>query len=248
MTVHRQFGTELKSALSAGLDVIYPRSCLSCGKDADSEYQHVCWDCLSRTEVIVPPFCRLCGDPVDGMVEHEYTCSACADSRPSFDLGRSAVRYRGPVRTILHLFKYERAVFLSDDLSNFLHAVVATHFRDIPFDAVTCVPLHARRERERTYNQAAVLAQALAGRMSLPCLPDCLIRLRDTPSQTHYSASQRRQNVRRAFGVRHVSWVDGRRFLLVDDVMTTGSTVDECAHVLKKAGAVTVHVITVARG
>jgi ComF family protein len=137
---------------------------------------------------------------------------------------------------------------LSRDLADFLEACWRTHFNGADLDAVTFVPLFPRKQRERTYNQSHLLAAELAPRLRCPLLTRCLRRVRYTATQTHLSMDERAANVRGAFAVSDPDWVAGRNLLLVDDVMTTGATVSECARVLKEAGAGRVYVITVARG
>jgi ComF family protein len=122
------------------------------------------------------------------------------------------------------------------------------HFDSVSLDGVACVPLYPLRERERTYNQAALLADGLADRLGVPRAPGVLRRVRRTLSQTGFDAGARRQNVRGAFVAEHARWLDGRTILLVDDVMTTGATVCECARMLLQGGAHRVYVATVARG
>ena len=114
------------------------------------------------------------------------------------------------------------------------------------FDAISPVPLHATRRREREFNQAAVLAEFLASRTGKPLLP-CLRRTRYTTTQTRLDRQERMENLRGAFSVRHASEVIGRHLLLIDDIFTTGSTVEECSRVLRNAGAASVRVLTVAR-
>lgn len=208
----------------------------------------MCWDCLASAAPIQAPFCGHCGDPVDGAITRGYVCAFCVDRRPAFDRARSAVRYRDAARELLQRFKYSAAVHLVSDLGLLLEACVSVHYRDEPIDAVAWVPLYPARERSRTYNQSALLAGDLARRLHLPMAYRCIERRRDTGTQTTLSARERANNVRGAFAVRHPEWVAGRRFLLVDDVMTTGATVNECARALKAAGAMTVFVVTVARG
>lgn len=236
------------SFVDSVLDLIYPRRCAGCGQPAAGAPRHICWDCRSSFHFITERYCAVCGDPVDGMVEGPFRCSACASHPPHFDLARSAVRYRGPLKVALQAFKYRCAPGLRGDFVPLLEACIGTHYAACPLDAVASVPLHARRARERTYNQSHLLAAELAGRLRLPVAAECLRRTRPTPTQTHLTAAQRRRNVRGAFEVCNRRWVEGRSLLLVDDVMTTGATVDQCAKVLKDAGAARVYVATVARG
>lgn len=209
---------------------------------------HVCWNCRSGLPLIERPYCAHCGDPVEGAITHDYRCAFCVDHAPAFVKARSAVRFRGVVPRLLHRFKYGAATHLAPDLAGWLEACVRAEYPGEPFDAVAFVPLHPPRQRLRTYNQAALLAESLAARLQLPVAAGCLRRLRDTGTQTHLSARERAANVRGAFGARNERWIAGRRFLLVDDVMTTGATLGEVSAVLTAAGAASVHVATVARG
>jgi len=209
---------------------------------------HVCWDCLSALEPVEPPYCAKCGDPVEGDAGVEFFCSSCARNEPPFVSARSAFRYRGPMKSLVQALKYGGMTNLAADMGTMLAGCAAAHFADAGIDSVEGVPLHPRRQRHRTYNQSALLAAGVAGRLGVPLLAGGLVRLRDTASQTFMNMAKRRDNVRGAFAVTDPSWVEGRRILLVDDVMTTGATVSECAGVLEKAGAAGVYVATVARG
>ena len=239
---------ELAALIPTLLDLVYPRECAGCGVTAGREASHFCWDCLAGFEYITDRFCSLCGDPVEGMVEHQFKCSACCDRPPHFDMARSAARYRGQLKQALHRFKYGNATHVSVDLVPLLMGCVRAHYARAPLDAVSYVPLYPRKERERTYNQAALLAGGLARALDLPLLGNALRRVRSPDTQTRLTANERRKNIRGAFTAENPKWLDGRSLLLVDDVMTTGATVDEAAKVLKKGGAHKVYVVTVARG
>ena len=230
------------------LDLLWPRPCEICARPAGEHARYLCWDCLAALPLIEAPHCARCGDPVEGAVTGDYLCSLCVDRRPAFDLARSAVRFRGGVRELLHRFKYGDATHLDRDLAMLLKSCVAACYGSERLDAVAFVPLHAVRERSRTYNQARLLAKRLAQELAVPFAPGCLARVRETGSQTLLSMRQRTLNVEGAFQATAPEWIEGRRFLLVDDVMTTGATVAECSRVLKEAGAARVLVVTVARG
>jgi ComF family protein len=234
--------------LRHALDLLWPRVCEVCGGGVVGLSRYLCWDCLAALPLIQAPFCARCGDPVEGAITRDFICSACVDRPPAFAQARSAVRFRGPVKDVLHRFKYSAATHVSRDLATLLHACVRTHFGRESIDAVTYVPLHPVKERARTYNQARLLAGDLARLMCVPMADGCLARERHTATQTRLSAKERARNVRGAFTARNEGWILGRYFLLVDDVMTTGATVAECSRVLKEAGAAGVRVVTVARG
>ncbi len=230
------------------LDVIFPRSCGSCGNNVAEGHGHICWECRSQFALIAQPFCARCGDPADGDVFHEYTCSRCKREDVFFDRARSALRYYGSVKKAMAQFKYNAYVWLADDLSRYLEACVKVHYGQGCIDAIVSVPLFGRKERERTFNQSSLLARRLAKAIDAPFYGGSVVRTRDTGSQVKLNARQRRTNVLNAFRVVCRERIDGRSILLVDDVMTTGATVNECSKALKQAGAVEVNVITVARG
>ena len=230
------------------LDLVWPRSCELCGRPAGEAARFLCWDCLSALPLVGQPFCVRCGDPVDGAITRDYVCSTCVERAPAFDLARSALRFRGGIKDLLHRFKYSHATYLDRDLAVLMHACVRTNFGGECFDAVAFVPLHRVKERARTYNQARLLAGRLAGLMNVPLAPGCLARERETATQTHLNMHERARNVKGAFSVPHPGWIEGRNILLVDDVMTTGATVNEVAAVLKRAGSGRICVVTVARG
>lgn len=230
------------------LDLLYPRNCVSCGAPSPGSFRYLCWDCYAATARVEPPFCSCCGDPVAGDVQHNYTCFACSRRTPAFDFARSAVRYEGGVGEALRALKYDEAVWLADDLAALLEACVRAEYSRIGFDLVAPVPLWPARRRERGFNQSALLAAALARRLGLPCREKSARRIRSTSTQTGLTAPQRTANVFRAFRPGFFAGLKGRRILLVDDVMTTGATVDACASALKEGGAQAVYAVTVARG
>jgi ComF family protein len=194
------------------------------------------------------PFCVCCGDPVAGDVQHDFTCFACSRKTPHFDLARSAVRYEGAVGEALRTLKYENALWLADDLAALLFACVQAEYSAIEFDLVTSVPLYPARRRARGFNQSALLGVFLARRMNCLYNEKSARRVRPTVTQTGLTASQRTANVTGAFRAGFLARLYNKRILLVDDIMTTGATVNACAAALKRGGAKSVHVITVARG
>lgn len=231
------------------LDLVYPRTCAGCGRASDGDDAHLCWDCLAGLEPVVAPFCSRCGDPVEGVIGHAYECSLCRRHPPGFTLARSAVRYRGAVCDVLQSFKYNGQAHLAVDLARLLQACVNVHFHAVRLDAVAYVPLYPARERARSYNQSRLLATRLARLLGVDLVPPRTVRrLRNTGTQTGLTAAQRRVNVEGAFRVPDPAWLEGRRVLLVDDVMTTGATVSACAEALQACKPAGVYVVTVARG
>lgn len=234
---------------TAALDLLFSKACEGCGASLAGEAGALCWDCQSQVRVVRLPFCERCGDPVPGEVGGPYDCAWCRKTPPAFDWARSAVRFDGVARDCLHRFKYHAGLWLLDDLADWLVALWKTCPADAQTaDGVAAVPLYPRRERERGYNQSALLAERLARRVGIPFRRGLLRRLRPTATQTRLTAAQRVHNVKGVFSAPWPRRVAGARIVLVDDVMTTGATVNECARTLKAAGAEAVMVLTVARG
>jgi ComF family protein len=177
----------------------------------------------------------------------EHICGKCRQTPPRFDSARSAGLYEGAFREIIHAYKYDGLGGLSRDLGNLLDEHFQDRFGNHPIDLITHVPLDRRRYRERGFDQAWLLARSLGRCGGLTARPYVLERIRWEASQSKLTEAQRRANVRGAFAVPKPQEVEGRRVLLVDDVLTTGATADACAKALKAAGAETVHVYTLAR-
>jgi len=243
-----RMGRSIFELVSAGLDIFYPRQCAGCGGIPSGSGMHLCWDCLADSVFIKDPFCSCCGDPVAGAVYHAFECSWCRRTHPEFVMARSAVRYRGTIKKVIAAFKYGKQCNLAVDLGSLLAGCVQAHYSGVVFDGVAYVPLHPRKARERSFNQARLLAADVSRRLNIPVLHSCIKRVRFTSTQTRLNSEERKKNVRGAFEATMPDWTCGRRILLVDDVMTTGATVNECARVLMDTGALSVHVATVARG
>ena len=229
-------------------ELLYPRQCIECGSAPGEDYRYLCWDCAARLNLLQAPMCSRCGEPVEGRVDGAFVCHLCVSADRRFTRARSVARFDGAVRTLIHAYKYDRHTWLARDLVRLLEAGWQTHYEDVEIDGVTWVPLHPTRRRARGFNQAQLLAQGLSARLRLPLLRGAVRRDRATATQTHLTAAQRAENVRGAFSCPRPHRVQGRRILLVDDVMTTGATVDEVARSLFRAAAAAVHVLTVARG
>lgn len=230
-------------------DLIYPRACAACGRPVHGPAAALCPDCQMRVPVVTLPYCSRCGDPVAGDVPGPYVCTWCRRTAPDFLWARSAVRYAGPVRPCIRNLKYHAGFWVLPEIRRWLEALWPTCPEDArTADAIVPVPLHIWRRMTRTYNQASLVAGVLSGISGIPVGRGWLWRLRPTDTQTHLTAAQRARNVEGVFGVLRRRAVRGRRIILVDDVMTTGATLNECARSLRKAGAAAVMAITVARG
>ena len=233
-------------SLDAIASLFYPPVCSVCaGKVSTGEY--LCPECDSKTTRIAPPFCEVCSEPFMGAITDPFTCANCAHRTLHFETAVAVYRSRGIVRRLIHDFKYRRQTHLRGLVAHWLcQALEDVRLQGHHFDIVVPVPLHPARERERGFNQAALLADLLSARISVPSNA-VLQRIRYTTTQTAFDRAERMENLHNAFRLRKKSDVRDSRVLLVDDVLTTGSTLSECARILKKAGAISVHAITAAR-
>lgn len=231
----------------AASGLFYPPLCVECEAPL-APGGYLCDACRDRAQPIRAPRCERCSQPFHGSMTGPFTCAECQERDFAFDCAVSCYRSRTIVRDLILRFKYQRCHYLRRPLAAWLAETLDDpRIRRQAADALVPVPLHPRRERDRGFNQAAALAQLLVRPARLPVWP-ALRRVRWTETQTRFERSERLENLRGAFAARRGRPVRGAHLLLVDDVFTTGSTVDECARTLRAAGAASVRVITVARG
>src|SRR5216117_4461382 len=232
--------------LEAAVSLLYPPVCTLCGgKTRAAEY--LCERCEAKATPIVAPFCQQCSEPFEGAIATAFTCANCAHRKIYFDAAVAAYRGRGIVRQIIHDFKYGRQIHLRHLVTRWLTAALDDpRLRGRRFDVIIPVPLHPARKRERGFNQASLLAELLSAQISIQSRP-LLERIRYATTQTALDRTERIENLHNAFRLRKNMNVRDLRVLLIDDVLTTGSTLSECARVLKDAGVISVHAATVAR-
>ncbi len=227
--------------------LLYPPVCTICGANVRAG-EYLCDQCETKAVRIVAPFCQKCSEPFDGAITGTFTCANCAHRAIHFDAAVAAYRSRGIVRQIVHDFKYGRQIYLRHLMARWLYAALDDErLRGRRFNIIIPVPLHPTRQRERGFNQATLLAELLSAEIQIQCKP-ALERIRYTTTQTALDRAGRMENLHNAFRLRKNTNVRGLRVLLIDDVLTTGSTLSECARVLKGAGAISVHAATAARG
>ena len=228
---------------------VFPVDCAACGRPAaDRRLPFFCRACWESITPIEGPLCPRCGQPFDSPLALAYSpahrCRACREKPPRFDLALSPYRYDGVLEQAIRLFKFRRRDTLAAPLADLM---LAWADRLPPVDLVMPVPLHPVRLRAREFNQSLLLADRIARRLGRPLSFESLVRVRQTRPQTELDRAGRARNVRRAFAVRDPDGLDNRRVLLVDDVLTTGATVNDCARALRRAGAASVSVLTLAR-
>lgn len=231
--------TRWLDVLDRGLcDLIFPRDCAVTQEPMeDGPRSHLSPAGAAQLPRIGDPRCLTCGHPFEGILEGDRACPHCLDLRPAFGRAVCAFRARGPARRIIHRIKYERCPFLADDLAA---AAVADEVfrRHLAGSVLVPVPLHSARRRDRGYNQAERIAGRLASLVA-GCRTEALLRKRhETVSQTRLGRQERRKNVAGAFALADGMTVDpARRYVVIDDVLTTGATLHACAVALRKAGA-----------
>ena len=248
--------SRLRPAARLALDAVLPPQCLSCA-ELVSEPGSLCAACWARLRFIAAPLCGICGwpfdsDPTTGEAAGETSpagliCGACLREPPAFDRARAVLAYDDASRGLILGFKHADRTHGAPAFARWLARAGGDLL--ITADVIAPVPLHWSRLLARRYNQAALLALGLAKLSAKQAVPDLLIRRRATPSQGRLSRAERLRNVAGAFAVRpsRLAAARGRRVLLVDDVLTTGATVSACAKALRRAGAASVDVVTLAR-
>ncbi len=236
-------------AARIGLDAVVPPTCLSCECIVASP-GGLCASCWQRLGWIDRPWCARCGTPFAADTNRgavDAICAACLAERSPLAKIRAALRYDDASRNLVLGFKHADRTHAAPFFGKWLARAGADALDGA--DLLVPVPLHWTRLVWRRFNQSALLAHALARESGVPCLPDLLVRARRTPIQGMLGRLQRQRNVRRAFAVRPrlAARVKGARIVLVDDVLTTGATLAECARTLRRAGAAEIRAVTLAR-
>lgn len=237
-------------------DVIFPPSCVHCRAVVDNDatldahgFRHLCMRCAAQLDYVRPPHCTTCGHPFYGVVGGERMCVKCEGLDPAFREGRTAVLFKGPARALIIELKYHRGLHVLDDMAEIFRRSpnVMASVRD---SALVPVPLHPRKARERGYNQAILLAQTLARAAGGDTRVEPLLhRVVDTGTQTALDRRTRMANLKNAFALTPGATLNPAfHYILIDDVFTTGSTLNSCARTLRRAGALNLDVVTFGHG
>jgi ComF family protein len=231
------------------VEVFFPRSCLHCGDAVEySDFQFLCRVCSRELFLSKPPICSTCGYPFFGMLAGPRVCPHCVELDPLFEQGKTLFLAKGPARSIIHVLKYQSGFYVLEDVKVMIAKV--PHYKEYFDGAILIpVPLHPTKERERGFNQSLVIAKSLNEATEAKDLQNLLVRTMYTQTQTRLSRAARHQNVKNAFALASDAVViPNQTYILVDDVITTGSTLNACAAVLREAGANQVKVATLGHG
>jgi ComF family protein len=231
-------------AIWAGIDLLLPPRCAACGTIVDAQGSF-CVRCFAALPFITAPMCASCGLPFETPQPDGALCGACLATPPRFT-ARAALAYDGPAREVVLRLKHGDRAHLAADMAAHLRRAAG----ELPDEAlIVPVPLHRWRLWKRGYNQAAELAKALAAATRTPLLVDALVRRRATRSSQGLNPAERRRNLAGAIRLarRAKPLIADKCIILVDDVLTTGATADACARVLRRGGAASVRLVTLAR-
>lgn len=240
---------KLSSLFHSILEFVLPSSCTSCNSPVSgSGIPHFCTACWSDFSLLPGPFCPRCGRPFGSpeALTHSpaHLCLSCRKELPQFDQSVSVGQFEGSLREAIHVFKYKPCRSLGKPLSRWMADNIGF---EPGIDIVMPVPLHRKRLRQRGFNQALLLAHGISKQHGLALSFDNLARTRHTKPQVELSGKDRIANVAGAFSLRRPEMLAGMSVVLVDDVFTTGATLNECSRVLKDAGASRVMALTLAR-
>ena len=226
------------------LNLICPPTCPICGEQIEEEHC-LCQKCYQKLHFITKPCCSVCGRPFEYKGLNDMVCAACMKEKPAFSMARSVLEYDDFSKQLILAFKHGDRIELTPLLTKFLLQADPKIFESL--DLIIPVPLHWTRRLKRKYNQSALLGKSLGKNMEIPYSDKYLKRIKRTESQGKKKRRDRQKNVKNAFRVVHTDEIKGKRVLLIDDVMTTGATLNECARILKKSGAKDIKVITLYR-
>ena len=226
------------------LDLLFPSVCVVCGKPAAGSLC-LCDSCLAGVRYPGFPLCVRCGTPFKTDNGGDHLCGSCLRNPPPFACARAVALYESPVDTLLHRLKFSADRTVLSTLAALAAPVDLSAFSSC--DLIIPVPLHRRRLQKRGLNQSLVLAQTLFPDTVKAIRSDILVRTRSTPPQTSLGRRERKENLKGAFAMTSDACIDGMSICLVDDILTTGTTVTECADTLMRAGAGEIRILAMAR-
>lgn len=215
--------------------LIFPRKCMSCGRIlAEREMRYgFCSNCRKNVFVIYEPCCKKCGKAISDSAEE--LCSDCKKRNHIFRQAKGLYSYDGSMKEIMYRFKYQNKKYYAEYFANLAYDKYMDFFRVNGIDLIVPVPMYIKKQKKRGYNQAEVFAEALSKKFSVPCCPDLIIRNRNTLPQKGLSDIKRQRNLQNAFNINE-KMIQSKTVVLIDDIFTTGATVDVITETLLKAG------------
>lgn len=231
------------------LTFLYPAQCRVCDTPLGLEaVPYFCQECWQKIQFVERPWCEICGIPHPDKRATASVCDKCAGAPPRYGKLRTIAFYEEPFQQVLHLFKFGKRTGLASPLIQLMLARLPDDCRIEDYDFILPIPIHKKRLRERGFNQSLLLAEGIAKAKGMPVATDILIRQKHTKAQSSLTGrAARQENITDAFELRNPKAAFGKRFLLIDDVFTTGATVQEAVKELWKADPAEIDVLTLAR-
>lgn len=236
----KYYAMKVKDIFQGVVDLLYPPLCFCCGEKATE--QPLCHKCKMKIKFINPPFCIKCNEKIN---DNTYICKNCQKKNIFYDRLFCAVYYQYPITNIIHLFKYRHRDSLKEFISWLLITQIQRLNLQIKADYIVPVPIHKVRLREREYNQTTLIAKYVSEFLKIPVNENIVLRKKNRPSQTLLSRTQREKNIQEVFVVNED--IKGKKIVIIDDIFTSGATVNECSKVLKKSGTDEITVFAVAK-
>ena len=227
------------------LDLLYPRRCLLCNHIRPYGGSDVCEECMKALKPVKSPCCMKCGKPIDND-EDEY-CGDCKKHPKSFKRGFPAFLYEGAIKASLYDFKYKNQRNYAEFYSRSIVQMYGKQLKSLGIDGIVPVPVYSRKRRMRGYNQAELLAEKIGRNLDIPVYPDYLERVVDTSPQKELNDKERMKNLKNAFKIGQ-NKIKLKKILLVDDIYTSGATIEACTKVLLSASTEAVYYTSVAIG
>ncbi len=224
------------------LGIFYPQTCCFCGKVST---KMMCDSCAGKIQYLSEPICKRCGKPIQ-KEEQEY-CKDCTDNQFEYEQGRSLWIHQGLVKKSIYHFKYHNRRIYGRWYAQELFRLYGHKLKEWEIDLIIPVPLHKRKKRRRGYNQAEIIAKYLGNLTNIPVDTKTVVRIRNTKAQKHLDNQERKRNLKSAFRVKE-TWKGAQNVLLIDDIYTTGATINGVATVLKEKGVQKVWFLTISIG
>jgi ComF family protein len=227
----------VQTIINAFIDFIWPPKCLICGISLENGKMIVCGECEKNIILFSPPFCSHCGKPLfySGDIS-ERSCALCKEKKDHFDRVFIIGSYESSLKEAVHQFKYSKKIQLREYFSVLINDYIEKNNVLDKVDVIIPVPLFSTKKRERGFNQSELLAKEISKEWDLPLSTENLYRARYTDPQYNLDYIQREKNIKGAFRLKDKNIIEGKRVLLIDDIITTGATVNECSRILKKEG------------